>query len=131
MKILLDTHIMVWLATDRLSQKAPKSIGYIEDKSNLLLFSSAVIWEVAVKRSKGREDFIIDPFILYNGLLNAGYEELPITGRHTLLISSLPPIHKDPFDRIMLAQAMSEGIVFLTADKLLTQYPGSVIYTGI
>ena len=83
-----------------------------------------------IKRGLGRDDFAVDPASLYSGLLSAGYLELPITGRHTLLVSTLPPLHKDPFDRILLAQAASEGIPFLTADKTLLQYPGSIIAVG-
>ena len=64
----------------------------------------------------------------YHGLLGAGYQELPISGRHALLVSSLPLLHKDPFDRILLAQAASEGIPLLTSDEFLKQYPGSVIF---
>ena len=131
MRILIDTHILIWTATDRLSEKAPKAVSYIEDKSNELFFSSACIWETAIKHGNGRDNSIIDPTLLYSGLLMAGYRELPVTGRHTLLISTLPLIHKDPFDRILLAQSISEGIPLLTSDKLMSQYPGSVIYVGL
>ena len=124
MKILLDTQMLLWAAADKLP---PKALRYIEDRANTLLFSPASLWEVVIKRGLGRSDFIVDPASLYSGLLSAGYQELPIIGRHTLLVSTLPPIHKDPFDRILLAQAASEGIPFLTSDKLLSQYPGSVI----
>jgi hypothetical protein len=77
-----------------------------------------------------RVDSIIGLASLYSGLLSAGYQELFITVRHTLLVSSLPPIHKGPFDRILLAQASSEGLPFLTSNNLLMQYPGSVIHVG-
>ena len=93
-----------------------------------MLFSPASIWEVVIKRGLGRADFLIDPVALYNGLREAGYEELSLTSHHTLLVSALPPLHKDPFDRILLAQATFEGIPLLTADETLTQYPSSVIY---
>ena len=128
MKILLDTHILLWAATDELP---PSATRYIENCANTLLFSPASIWEVVIKHGLDRADFIIDPASLYSGLLSAGYQELPITGRHTLLVSTLPRLHKDPFDRILLAQAASEGIPFLTSDKFLLQYPGSVIFAGI
>jgi PIN domain nuclease of toxin-antitoxin system len=127
MRILLDTHLLLWAAAGELP---PEAVRYIEDRANTLLFSPASIWEIVIKRGLGRTDFIVDPVSLYNGLLSAGYQEMPITSRHTLLVSTLPPLHKDPFDRILLAQAMSEGIPVLTSDKLLTQYPGSVIFTG-
>ncbi|MDR2559097.1 MAG: type II toxin-antitoxin system VapC family toxin [Oscillospiraceae bacterium] len=127
MKILIDTHLLLWAAAGELPVKAA---SYIEDKTNTLLFSPASIWEVAIKSGLGREDFVADPISFYSGLLGAGYQELPISGRHALLVSTLPPLHKDPFDRILLAQATSEGIPFLTSDKLLSQYSGSVIYVG-
>ena len=128
MKILLDTHILLWAAAGELP---PEAARYIADQTNTLLFSPASLWEIVIKRGLGRTDFIVDPASLYSGLLSTGYQELPITGRHTLLISTLPPLHKDPFDRILLAQAASEGIPFLTSDRLLSQYPGSVIFVGI
>ena len=128
MKILLDTHILLWAAADELPKEATR---YIDDMANKLLFSPASIWEIVIKRGLGRDDFVVDPASMYSGLISAGYEELPITGRHTLLVENLPPLHKDPFDRILLAQAASEGIPLLTSDTLISQYPGSVIYIGV
>ena len=127
MKILLDTHILLWAAADRLPMAAAK---YIEDDTNILVFSSASIWEVVIKRGLGRDDFLVDPASLLSGLLSAGYRELAVTGRHALLVSTLPPLHKDPFDRLLLAQAVSEGIPLLTTDRQISQYPSSVIYVG-
>ena len=127
MKILLDTHLLLWAAADELPPQAER---FIEDRANTLIFSTASIWEVVIKHGLGRQDFIVDPASLYGGLLGAGYQELPVLGRHTLLVSTLPPLHKDPFDRILLAQAASEGIPLLTADEFLLRYPCSVIYAG-
>lgn len=124
MKILLDTNILLLAAAGILS---PKAMNYIEDDTNTLLFSTASIWEVVIKRSLGRDDFSVDPTLLYSGLLSAGYVELPVIGQHALLVSSLPLLHKDPFDRIMLAQAVYEGIPFLTTDRIVSQYPDNVI----
>ena len=101
---------------------------YINDTANTLYFSPASIWEVVVKRGLGRADFIVDPASLYNGLIETGYIELAITGQHTLLVYSLPLLHKDPFDRILLAQSAYEGITLLTSDELINQYPGNIIY---
>jgi PIN domain nuclease of toxin-antitoxin system len=125
MKILLDTNILLRSASGELPPEAQK---YIEDSANALFFSPASIWEIVVKHGLGRSNFTVDPVFLYNGLLKAGYQELPVTGRHTLLVQTLPSLHKDPFDRILLAQAVSEGLTFLTTDKVLLQYPGSIIY---
>jgi PIN domain nuclease of toxin-antitoxin system len=127
MKILLDTHILLWAAAGDLS---PNAARYIGDKANTLLFSPVSIWEVVIKGGLGRQDFAVDPAPLYNGLLGAGYEELALTSRHALLVGSLPALHKDPFDRILLAQSASEGIPLLTADEVVSQYPGPVIFVG-
>ena len=123
MKLLLDTQLLLWAAGQpgRLSTPAAK---LIDSPSNELLFSAASIWEVAIKRGLGRSDFQADPRLLRRGLLDNGYGELPILSDHVIAIESLPPIHKDPFDRLLVAQATVEGITLLTADSVVAQYPG-------
>ncbi len=125
MKLLLDTHLLLWAAgqPDRLSVAAR---SLLDDPRNELLFSSASLWEVAIKRGLGRSDFRVDPRLLRRGLLDNGYSELPITSEHAVAVDGLPPIHKDPFDRILVAQAIVEGIALMTADPLVAQYPGPV-----
>lgn len=125
MKLLLDTQILLWAAghPERLSAAARKQLS---DPKNELLFSAASLWEIAIKRSLGREDFRVEPRLLRRGLLDNGYIELPITGEHAVSLDSLPDLHKDPFDRILLAQALTEGITLLTADTQLARYPGPV-----
>ena len=125
MKLLLDTHLLLWAAgnPERLSSKAK---DLLEDAENLLLFSSASLWEVAIKASLGRDDFDVDPRMLRRGLLDNGYAELPINSLHAVSIDSLPEIHKDPFDRLLLAQAICEGITLLTSDARLAKYPGPI-----
>jgi PIN domain nuclease of toxin-antitoxin system len=125
MKLLLDTHLLLWAAgqPNRLSAAALK---LIDNSANELLFSAASIWEVAIKRGLGRNDFQADPRLLRRGLLDNGYSELPILSDHVVAIDSLPPIHKDPFDRVLAAQAAVEGITLLTADFVVAQYPGPV-----
>jgi len=91
-----------------------------------LFFSAASLWEIAIKRGLGRVDFQVDARLLRRGLLDNGYSELPIGSEHAVAIDSLPPIHKDPFDRLLVAQATVEGIILLTADSLVAQYPGPV-----
>jgi PIN domain nuclease of toxin-antitoxin system len=125
MKILLDTHILLWHGLGILP---PSAQTYIRDESNVLLFSPASIWEVVIKLGLNRPDFNVDPYILSNGLLADGFDELPITTRHALSISTLPIIHKDPFDRILLAQAITEGILLLTFDNELAKYGAPVIF---
>jgi PIN domain nuclease of toxin-antitoxin system len=98
----------------------------MRDPENDLYFSASSIWEVAIKHGLGRADFKAPPGLLRRTLLDDGYEELPILGQHAVALSSLPPIHKDPFDRILIAQAMVEGITLLTADRVISQYPGPI-----
>ena len=125
MKLLLDTHLLLWAAGEpsKLSKPARK---LIVDLANDLLFSAASLWEIAIKRSLGRPDFRVEPRLLRRGLLDNGYLELPITSDHALATETLPPLHKDPFDRILIAQAMVEGITLLTVDTLLAKYPGPI-----
>lgn len=125
MKLLLDTHLLLWAAAepDRLSADALALIGAPE---NELFFSAASLWEIAIKCGLGRGDFQVNPRLLRRGLLDNGYGELPIGSEHAVAIDSLPPIHKDPFDRMLVAQATVEGITLLTADSWVAQYPGPV-----
>lgn len=125
MKLLLDTHLLLWAAAEpgRLSADALALIGAPE---NELFFSAASLWEIAIKRGLGRDDFQVNPRLLRRGLLDNGYGELPIGSEHVVAIDSLPPIHKDPFDRMLVAQATVEGITLLTADSWVAQYPGPV-----
>jgi PIN domain nuclease of toxin-antitoxin system len=124
-KLLLDTQILLWAAgqPERLSASARK---LLTNRRNELLFSAASLWEIAIKRSLGREDFRVEPRLLRRGLLDNGYAELPVTSQHAVSIDGLPPLHKDPFDRLLLAQAATEGITLLTADAQVAQYPGPV-----
>lgn len=125
MKLLLDTHLLLWLAATpkKLSKKART---FIEDQDNELFFSAASIWEVAIKQTLGREDFIVDAHLLRRGLLDNGYNELPILSEHAVAVNSLPDIHKDPFDRMLIAQATVEGFVLVTADLIVAKYPGPI-----
>lgn len=128
MKLLLDTHLLLWAAgePDRLS-KAARAL--IEASDNDLVFSAASLWEVAIKSSLGRSDFVVDARLLRRGLRDNGYAELPVTAEHAVAVTSLPPLHKDPFDRMLIAQATVEGIVLLTADEVVAQYPGPIRLT--
>jgi PIN domain nuclease of toxin-antitoxin system len=125
MKLLLDTHLLLWAAgqPDRLSPTARK---LIDNPENEVLFSAASLWEVVIKRRLGRDDFQVDARLLRRGLLDNGYGELPIRSDHVVAIESLPLIHKDPFDRILVAQATVEGITLLTTDSLVALYPGPI-----
>jgi PIN domain nuclease of toxin-antitoxin system len=124
-KFLVDTQLLLWAAghPERLSDAARKDL---DDPANEVLFSAASLWEIAIKNALGREDFLVEPRLLRKSLLDNGYVELPITGQHAVSIEDLPPLHKDPFDRLLLAQALTEGITLLTADAQLARYPGPV-----
>jgi PIN domain nuclease of toxin-antitoxin system len=129
MKLLLDTHLLLWAAgqPDRLPAEARVLIDSAE---NELLFSAASIWEVVIKSGMGREDFKIDARVLRRGLLDNGYGELAIGSEHVVAIDNLPLVHKDPFDRVLVAQAQAEGITLLTADPVVARYPGPVRLVG-
>jgi PIN domain nuclease of toxin-antitoxin system len=98
----------------------------IDDARNQLMFSAASLWEIAIKSGLDRADFRADARLLRRGLLDNGYDELAITSEHAVAIANLPPIHKDPFDRMLVAQSAVEGILLLTADPILAQYPDPV-----
>ena len=125
MTVLLDTHLLLWAAgfPERLSTAAR---DVLDDPDARLVYSAASLWEVAIKSGLGRADFIVDPRLLRRGLLENGYTELPVTGTHAVAVDLLPNIHKDPFDRILIAQAHSEGITLLTTDEMVARYPGSI-----
>lgn len=92
------------------------------DSSTHLVFSSASLWEVSIKNGLDRADFKVDPRRLWRMLLLAGYRELPVMGEHAVAVGELPPLHRDPFDRILVAQAKMEGLLLLTADKAVAEY---------
>ena len=125
MKLLLDTQLLLWAAghPERLSPRARRQIS---DPENELLFSAASLWEITIKTSLGRDDFRVEPHVLRRALLDNGYVELPITGEHAINVGVLPPLHKDPFDRLLLSQALVEGITLLTTDAQLARYRGPV-----
>ena len=126
MKLLLDTHIILWAAgqPDRLSD--PTRIMLL-DPRNALFFSAASIWEVVIKRGIGRDDFKVDPHRLRKMLIVNGYTELSVTAEHVLRVDTLPMLHKDPFDRLLVAQARSEAMRLLTVDSAIIQYGEAVL----
>ncbi len=125
MKLLLDTHILLWAAGEpaRLSRSARSLISV---PANELLFSAASLWEIAIKSGLGRKDFHVNARLLRRGLLDNGYNELPILSDHVVALDALPAIHNDPFDRLLIAQATIEGIILVTSDPIVATYPGPV-----
>jgi PIN domain nuclease of toxin-antitoxin system len=126
MELLLDTHIVLWAAgqPEKLSESARTLLTTPE---NTLFFSAASIWEIVIKRGLGREDFKVDPRRLRKMLVTHGYTELPVTAEHALKVETLPMLHKDPFDRLLLAQAGAEGMLLLTVDASVLQYQESTL----
>ncbi len=126
MKLLLDTHVVLWAAgqTEKLSTSARTLLTTPE---NDLFFSVASMWEIAIKRGLGREDFKVNPRRLRKMLIANGYIELSIDAEHVFTVETLPLLHKDPFDRLLLAQARTEGMLLLTVDAAVLQYQESVL----
>ena len=132
MKYLLDTHLLLWAAVSGDAMETTGGLSaaaasLIDDPANELIFSAVSIWEVAIKAGLGRPDFSVNPSLLRRGLLDNGYMELAITGAHAAAVMGLPDHHKDPFDRLLVAQATIEGVTLLTADGRLAGYPGPVL----
>jgi PIN domain nuclease of toxin-antitoxin system len=125
LNLLLDTHILLWAAA-RPEKLSRKTLRLFDDPDNTLVFSAASLWEIVIKQSLGRDDFDVNARQLRRGLLDNGYNELLVTSTHALALDDLPPLHKDPFDRMLLAQSRVEGFTLLTADKQVLQYPGLI-----
>ena len=125
MRHLIDTHLLLWAASE--PERLPVAAREImTDEDSELWFSVASIWEVVIKASLGRTDFEVDPQLFRRGLLESDFVELTITGTHVTAVADLPPLHKDPFDRILLAQARTEGLILVTGDAALARYPGDI-----
>jgi PIN domain nuclease of toxin-antitoxin system len=126
MKLLFDTQLLIWAANspERLPKRAEQLAA---DLANELFFSAASLWEVSIKYGLNRADFQVDPGILYQGLIANGYQEIPVSSFHAVVVSDLPLLHKDPFDRILIAQARTEGITLLTCDAKIGEYSPSIM----
>jgi PIN domain nuclease of toxin-antitoxin system len=125
MKFLLDTHFVIWIPIDdrRISRTAR---ALLTNPQHEFVFSSASLWEIAIMRTQKGMDFAYDPRGIRRQMVANGYEELAIDGLHAVSVDTLPPIHKDPFDRLLIAQATVEGITLLTADATIAKYPGPI-----
>jgi PIN domain nuclease of toxin-antitoxin system len=121
LNLLLDTHLVLWAASEPQRLSARTRVLLL-DPANQLIFSSASLWEISIKNGLDRADFNVDPRRLWRMLLVNGYRELAVTSEHTVAVNDLPPLHRDPFDRILVAQARVEGLTLLTADKAVARY---------
>jgi PIN domain nuclease of toxin-antitoxin system len=122
MRVLLDTHLLLWalLAPARLSVSAA---DLLESPEARVFFSAVNVWEIAIKRALNRPDFDVEPDVIRRGALETGFEELPVTGIHAAAVRQLPSHHRDPFDRLLVAQAQTEPLLLMTDDPMVMQYP--------
>ncbi|WP_367107494.1 type II toxin-antitoxin system VapC family toxin [uncultured Psychrobacter sp.] len=119
---LLDTHVLIWFLINDKEKLSTETIEIFNDEANMLYFSVASIWELSIKASLGKPDFSYDPKQIAGELLRLGFVELPISISHVCAIDTLPLIHRDPFDRLLLVQAKLEKLVLLTADTFILKY---------
>lgn len=126
MKLLIDTHLLLWAAGEP-SRVPSRARDLINDLSNIPMFSVVSLMEVSIKTARSRPDFRVDARRLRSMLLASGYEELAVTGEHAVAVGPLEPIHKDPFDRLLLAQAFAEEATLLTSDATLARYQGPIL----
>ena len=125
MRLLLDTHLLVWAMGS--PQRLPSGLApMLEDPHQTPVFSVVSLWELVIKRALGRPDFTVQPAVLRRALLDGGWQELAIEAHHALAVANLPQLHRDPFDRLLLAQASAEGLLLITADQQVAQYPAPV-----
>jgi PIN domain nuclease of toxin-antitoxin system len=125
MRLLVDTHLLLWAAAK--SRRLPKAARpLLEDPANDVFFSAASLWEIVIKSSLRREDFDVDVALLRPALAEMGFEELPVSGAHAERLATIPALHKDPFDRMLVAQSLAEPLVLLTNDRALGDYGKSV-----
>jgi PIN domain nuclease of toxin-antitoxin system len=119
-RLLLDSHVLLWFLTQPERLRRP-AFAAIDDPTNEVSYSAVNLWELAIIRVKGRLQF--DDDAMQAGIREQRFMELPITSRHGLAAAALPPIHGDPFDRMLVAQAMLEGLTLVTHDWLVRRYP--------
>ena len=118
MRLLLDTHIFLWCIKG--DAHITKAIKCKLMQASEVYVSSASIWEATIKIKLKKLDVDVDEMVM--AISKSGFQELPITALHAAAVAKLPPIHRDPFDRILVAQALSEPLIFITADSLLKEY---------
>jgi PIN domain nuclease of toxin-antitoxin system len=125
-RVLLDTQLLLWAVAK--SRRLPRQARRIlESRANEIYFSAASIWEIAIELALGRRGFDVDLERLRAALPEMDFQELPVTAAHAASVVSLPPIHKDPFDRMLVAQSISETLRFMTTDGALGQYGSTVL----
>jgi len=125
MKLLFDSHLLIWSAAG--SGRMPKrALAMLNDRDNEIYYSAASLWEITIKAFGKQRGFQVDPRLLLRSLRDNGFLELPVTSHHAIAVLGLPDIHKDPFDRLLIVQAITEGITLLTSDATVAKYPGPI-----
>ncbi len=129
MNVLLDTHVVLWWASSGGSKVSPRARELIEDGSTVALVSAAVLYEIAIKARIGRLELPAEPEVYLPQLLRRhAFGVLPVEESHALRAGALPLIHRDPWDRLLVAQAQVEAIPIITADPAIGQYDVDVIW---
>ena len=126
MKLLLDTHILLWYLDDNANLSTPQRLQ-IEDRRNQVAVSAASLWEITIKMSIGKLELIDDIATVENTLRQQGIEILPIQAAHLQRLLSLPFHHRDPFDRLIIAQALAEEMTLVSNDSVFSAYPASLL----
>jgi len=125
MNWLLDTHVVLWAMVS--PERLPADVSQaLRDPDRPVCFSAASIWEIAIKASSGREDFTVTPGAVWDTANIMGWNELPVTAVYAARAATLPPLHRDPFDRLLVAQALVEGLTLVTSNQALANYPGTI-----
>lgn len=127
MRILVDTHVLIWMATENTGRLSSLAINMLGGKENEIWFSAISILEIAIKQALGRPDFTVDASVLRQNFLDIDFKELAVTGIQSAYVARLPTLHRDPFDRLLVAQANVEGMTLITADEQIARYPGPVL----
>lgn len=127
MKILCDTHVLLWYLQGESQRFSQQTQDRLLDEANALYFSTASIWEIAIKHRLGKPDFSFDPKIISDELLQQGFTVLNITLPHVLAVSKLALTHNDPFDRLLIVQAEWERLHLFTADSKILHYDNPLI----
>jgi PIN domain nuclease of toxin-antitoxin system len=129
MRVLLDTHVLIW-ALSKPENLPPHARTLLASRRNAVFFSAVSIWECAIKFALRRPDFQTDPGRMIEGATRVGFVELPVTSGAAARVAALPLHHRDPFDRLLIAQAIDEDAVLLTADATLAAYGSHVLMLG-
>jgi len=124
-RFLVDTQLLLWNVYG--SRKLPARVARLfRDGRHQFFYSAASLWEIAIKAARGRKDFVADTAAIRDALEENGFHELPVAAQHAVALSTLPAIHADPFDRMLVAQSITEPMALITTDARLAAYPGTI-----